>query len=86
VNQLLQKAVVVESRYIESRDAYRTNRSNSYVIESYFYGSDDESRECYATEFFFSRTRRRAAYHCINRRRESYIDPNTHPHSNPART
>jgi len=53
VNQLLQKAVVVESRYIESRDAYRSNRSNSYVIESYFYGSDDESRECYATEFIW---------------------------------
>jgi len=33
---------------------------------------------------FFSRIRRRTAYHCINsREKESYRDPNTHTHTHP---
>ena len=50
VNQLLQKAISVESCLKESRDGYRSHHPNVHVIDGYSYGSDDENKECYAAE------------------------------------
>jgi hypothetical protein len=50
VNQLLRKAVSVESCLKESCDAYRSHRPNVHVIDGYSDGLDDENKKCYAAE------------------------------------
>jgi hypothetical protein len=46
VNQLLQKAVVVEARLKESCDISRSQQLNMHVIQSYSDSSDNENEEC----------------------------------------
>ena len=47
VNQLMQKAVLIESRLKESRDAYKSHRQNVHVIDDC---SDDDNKEFLAVE------------------------------------
>jgi len=49
-NQLLERAVSVESRLKESRDSYKSHRSNVHAFDGHSDSSDDESKECMATE------------------------------------
>jgi hypothetical protein len=51
VNQLLQKAVAIQSRLKESRDVHRSHRSTMHVVESYSNNSNNENKESYAAEF-----------------------------------
>ena len=50
VNQLLQKAVLVESRLKESRDSYKSHRQNVYFVGDCSDDSDDDNKECLAAE------------------------------------
>jgi len=50
VNQLMQKAVSIESRFKESRDAYKSHRQNVHFVGDCSDDSDDDNKECLATE------------------------------------
>jgi hypothetical protein len=50
VDQLLQKAVSVESFLKESHDAYKSNRQNVHFIGNYSDNFDDDNKEYLATE------------------------------------
>jgi hypothetical protein len=50
VNQLLQKAVSIESCLKESRDAYKSHRQNVHVIDNCSDCSDDDNKEFLADE------------------------------------
>jgi hypothetical protein len=45
VNQLLQRAVLAESRLKESRDTYKSNCHNVHVVDDHSDCSDDDNRE-----------------------------------------
>jgi hypothetical protein len=49
-NHLIERAVFWESRLKESRDTYKTHRSNTHAFSTYSDGSDDENQECMAAE------------------------------------
>ena len=50
VNQLMQKAISIESRLKESRDAYKSHRQHVHVIDVCSNWSDDDNKEFLATE------------------------------------
>jgi hypothetical protein len=47
VNQLLQRAVLAESRLKESRETYKSNRHNMHVVDDHSDCSDDDNKEIY---------------------------------------
>jgi hypothetical protein len=49
-NHLIERGVFWELRLKESRDTYKTHRSNTHAFSNYSYGSDDENQECMAAE------------------------------------
>ena len=50
VNQLLQKAVLIESRLKESRDAYKSNRQNVHFVGDCSDDSDDDNKVFFPAE------------------------------------
>ena len=53
VNQLMQKTVSIESRFKESRDAYKSHRQNVHFVGDCSDDSDDDNNE-----FFFAEIKR----------------------------
>jgi hypothetical protein len=45
VNQLLQSAVLAESRLKESRETYKSNRHNVHVVDDHSDCSDDDNKK-----------------------------------------
>jgi hypothetical protein len=51
INQLQVRALGQEAKFKKEKDTYKSDRSNTHIVEYDSDSSDDEDKEVYATEF-----------------------------------